>query len=223
MASVLMSADLLREGVLGDLSPRQREMVSDMKTDLRRLSSMIDEILKAARVEGVTSVGDLPPVPVLSVLDESISRQRQIAADTGAKFTVEDRLPDGFALRILPDHLRLVFDNLASNAIRFAGADGTVRIVLTGTPGEGFTMQVSDSGPGIPLSEQDRIFERFYQVDRGRPNPPGSIGLGLSLVADVLRRYGGSVSVSSTEGEGAIFTVHIPEEAGTGHDSKGKV
>ena len=222
VASVLMSADLLREGVLGELSDRQREMVTDMKTDLRRLSSMIDEILKAARVEGISSLHDISPVPVEDSLRESIVRHRQIAVESGVALTVESSLPERFGLRILPEHLQLVFDNIVSNAIRFAGSGGSVRISFEGGQGGGLLMTVADDGPGIPLSEQDRIFERFYQVDRGRANPPGSIGLGLSLVADVVRRYGGTVSVSSEEGEGALFTVEFPEEIVEREDHEGK-
>ena len=221
VASVLMSTDLLREGVLGELNERQREMVTDMKTDLRRLSTMIDEILKAARVEGVSSLHDLPPVPVEDSLRESVVRHRQISVESGVSFSVESSLPERFSLRILPEHLQLVFDNIVSNAIRFAGAGGNVRVSFERRREGGLIMSAADDGPGIPLSEQDRIFERFYQVDRGRANPPGSIGLGLSLVADVVRRYGGTVSVTSQEGEGALFTVEFPEEIVGREDHEG--
>lgn len=209
LSSTLMSVDLLREGILGELDPRQAEMILAMKTDLRRLSSMIDEILRAARIDSLVPPASLSGISFDAALEETLQRHGTLAGEGGVDFRIVDEAPENLRVRMLPEHLRLIVDNLLSNAIRFAGRGGEV-VIRLGIEAGYALIEVSDTGPGIPLSEQERIFERFYQVDRGEPNPPGSIGLGLSMVRDVVARYDGSVTVSGREGEGACFTVRIP-------------
>jgi signal transduction histidine kinase len=77
-------------------------------------------------------------------------------------------------------------------------------------------IEVADSGIGIPEAEQDRIFERFYRVDKARSRQAGGTGLGLSLVRNAVERHGGAVRVSSVLGEGSTFTVELPVDGGMG-------
>jgi two-component system phosphate regulon sensor histidine kinase PhoR len=110
------------------------------------------------------------------------------------------------------EHLRRVIDNLIGNALKFTPAGGTVAVRLSGANGRAM-LQVTDSGIGIDSLHQDRIFERFYQVDGTSRRTHGGCGLGLALVKEIVERHGGTVTVESHPGEGSTFTVTLPSGA----------
>ncbi|MGH9055300.1 MAG: sensor histidine kinase, partial [Acidimicrobiales bacterium] len=104
-------------------------------------------------------------------------------------------------------YLERVITNLVDNAIRFASARVDVSIERSGVA---TTLQVSDDGPGVPEAERGRVFERFVRLDEARARNHGGFGLGLAIVADLCRAYGGSIEVSeAVPGPGAVFTVRF--------------
>jgi two-component system sensor histidine kinase BaeS len=105
--------------------------------------------------------------------------------------------------------LRRAFSNLIENAICYNRAGGEVEVSV-GTEGGWAVIAISDNGIGIPLEDQPHIFERFYRVDRSRGQHPGGVGLGLAIVADVVRRHGGTIEVKSVASIGSTFTVRLP-------------
>ena len=127
-----------------------------------------------------------------------------VAAMQAAGYSAEALVLDisGRAL----DHVLI---NLIENAIKYAGDMGKVRVTATGNA-EAVQLEVRDWGPGIPRKYQERIFERFYRVDKGRSRAEGGTGLGLAIVRHLVGRMGGSVAVESEPGEGARFRVSVP-------------
>ena len=121
-------------------------------------------------------------------------------------------LPDE-NVQVLGDNwnLTMMVGNLTSNAIKYSEAGQQVRVSLVSV-GHSCRLSVSDTGRGIAEDEQDRIFERFYRIDpsRNRSNGGGT-GLGLSIVKEVARQLGGYVHVSSSPGQGSVFTVSLPQ------------
>jgi signal transduction histidine kinase len=112
-----------------------------------------------------------------------------------------------------PLHLRRVLDNLLSNALKFTPAGGHIAVRL-GRDNGSLILEVADTGIGIPGDKLDRIFERFYQIDGGTNRRFGGVGLGLSLVKEIVQAHGGTVSVESRLGEGSIFRVRLPAAKG---------
>ena len=99
--------------------------------------------------------------------------------------------------------------NLVDNALKYA--DGRSPVTVTVRPGDGWAdVVVQDHGIGIPQPEQERVFERFYRVDKARSRDTGGTGLGLAIVRNVARAHGGEVLVTSREGEGSTFTLRLP-------------
>ncbi len=98
------------------------------------------------------------------------------------------------------------------NAIKYTNRGGTVSITVH-PAADSVAIEVSDSGIGIPARDLDRVFERFYRVDRARSRETGGTGLGLAIVRHVANNHGGEVDVRSREGEGSTFTLRIPLEA----------
>ena len=96
------------------------------------------------------------------------------------------------------------------NAVKYSPAGGTVRVIGS-VNGAYIVIGVCDNGCGIPASEHERIFERFYRVDKGRSRDTGGTGLGLAIVKHVLRRNGGELRIESTPGKGSTFTMVFPE------------
>ncbi len=99
--------------------------------------------------------------------------------------------------------------NLLENALKYNRPEGEVRVELR-CGGDGLLLRVADTGIGIPRAALERIFERFYRVDKGRSRAEGGTGLGLAIVKHVARRHGGEVGVESRLGEGSVFTVRLP-------------
>ena len=112
---------------------------------------------------------------------------------------------------MLGDRAQLVsaLSNLVENAIKYTERGGDVRVRCTAQSDEA-ELVVADSGIGIAPADQERIFERFYRVDRARSRATGGTGLGLSIVRHIVANHGGTVAVASEEGRGSTFTVRLP-------------
>ena len=105
--------------------------------------------------------------------------------------------------------LSLAITNLVENAIKYNMEEGWVRVTLDADH-KFFYLKVQDSGIGIPEDVQDRIFERFYRVDKARSRETGGSGLGLAITRNVVLMHKGAIKLSSNEGEGSTFTLRIP-------------
>jgi signal transduction histidine kinase len=106
-------------------------------------------------------------------------------------------------------HLRRVLDNLINNALKFTPVGGSVRVSVQSNT-KHVILQVKDTGIGIAPDKQERIFDRFYQVDDSSRARYGGVGLGLALVKEIAEAHGGTVTVESQENEGSTFTVTLP-------------
>jgi two-component system sensor histidine kinase SenX3 len=147
-------------------------------------------------------------VDVLDVVDGAVERVRPLAELKRIDVTTLE-LPLG--VRVSGDRRQLVsaLGNLVENAVKYSepGSTVQVRVRVEGAYAE---LMVADNGIGIPAADHDRIFERFYRVDKARSRDTGGTGLGLSIVRHVATNHGGEVLVSSQEGEGSTFVLRIP-------------
>ncbi|MFM7685217.1 MAG: sensor histidine kinase [Actinomycetota bacterium] len=191
-----------------DDSEVNRRLANRMVDEAHRAAGTIDDLLELSRIE-LGGRGEQVEVHVASVLQEAIARHRLTAESAGVAL----HSADSNGLRIRADRLQLVsaLSNLVDNAVKYSNAGGAVR--LTATEADGFVeITVSDEGVGIPARDIDRIFERFYRVDRARSRETGGTGLGLAIVRHVATNHGGDVTVRSREGEGSTFTLRIPQQ-----------
>jgi two-component system sensor histidine kinase SenX3 len=184
---------------------------SKMVKESNRMAKTIDDLLELSRIELDGSV--VPePVSIFSVVAESIDRMAYFAAQAG--IGIVSQLPEDDCV-VKGDRLQLVsaVSNLIDNAVKYSekGDKVTVRVAPLE---ETVDVSVSDEGIGIPQSDIDRIFERFYRVDRARSRGTGGTGLGLSIVRHVMNNHGGSVNVTSQEGEGSTFVLTLLRPSG---------
>jgi signal transduction histidine kinase len=199
-------AELLDSGSLGELQPEQQEPVVIIARRMRMLSKLVDDINAILEVEAQ----ELQREPVdLADLAHTALADFQIAAQQHELTLTVDVAPGLPHVLGDPVHLRRVLDNLIGNALKFTLAGGHITVRL-GQGENNVTLEVADTGIGIPTDQLERIFERFYQVDGSVTRRYGGAGLGLALVKEIVGVHGGTVNVQSTTGEGSTFRVTLP-------------
>lgn len=197
--------DLLQEQRT-DWSPTEQGWLEKLTYSVERLQRLVQDLLLLARSESVPET-PLRPCDLVPHVREVVARWQENAARKGVPLIAD--LPDA-PLWVLaePSGLSQILDNLLANALRFT-AQGEVRIAARPDVAQ-IVITVQDTGIGIPPREQERVFERFYQVDGARGRERGGTGLGLAIVKHFVQGFGGSVTVQSTEGVGSRFIVRLP-------------
>ncbi|MDA0840422.1 MAG: ATP-binding protein [Planctomycetota bacterium] len=172
-----------------------------------RLSNLVTDLLSLARIESEEGILKATPVPWQPVILDALTRHETKARQKN--ILMESHLPDS-PVTVLGDTegMTQILDNLLDNAIKYTSESGRIDVRLTRTDSTA-DLEVKDSGIGIPAKELDRIFERFYRVDKARSRELGGTGLGLSIVKHLAQCMNGQVSVKSEEGRGSSFTVSL--------------
>ena len=152
------------------------------------------------------------PVPLHPLVEDVINSVS--ASATSRNIAVRNLVPSNAQVFADPHRLVQMLTNLIENAIKFNRDGGTVSITLNRSDND--RISVEDTGEGIPSHHLDRLFERFYRVDRARSRELGGTGLGLAIVKHLAKAHGGEVKVESTFGQGSRFTIELPrhEESG---------
>ncbi len=185
-----------------------------------RMQAIVADLLELSRIE---SEGDRIPMEKIPLENPVRSAMRALSGTAEAKGVALDYAdPPHRPFLITGNEKRLeqVFTNLIENAIKYTPAGGSVRVrYLEG--GSAVTVEVADSGIGMPSESLPRIFERFYRVDKSRSREMGGTGLGLAIVKHCVRAHNGRVSVRSEEGTGTTFSVTLPID-GNGGEEQGR-
>ena len=199
---------LLAETIDGETDPSVvARLVRRMGGEAERLSRIIDDLLDLSRIEANEAPkGAL--VTVTEFVNEAVSSVGPAAEGMDVKIDVLS-LPAQHAVAGDRRDLVSAVQNLVDNAVKYSEPGGVVTVDVQ-TTDHTVGIAVADRGVGIPSRDLERIFERFYRVDRARSRSTGGTGLGLSIVRHVAANHGGSVRVSSVEGEGSVFTLDLP-------------
>jgi len=208
---------LLAEALLasGDDPETVRRFAEKVLIEANRLGDMVAELIELSRLQGAESLPNMTSVNVDTVVSEAISRHK-VAADN-AHIEVRTDAPSG--LRVLGDETLLVtaLANLVSNAIAYSPSGSLVSISRR-QRGDTVEIAVTDRGIGIPLEDQERVFERFFRGDKARSRATGGSGLGLAIVKHVAANHNGTIGVWSKPGTGSTFTLSIPAISGQPDD-----
>jgi two-component system sensor histidine kinase SenX3 len=184
-----------------------RRLADKLVGEAHRAARTIDDLLELSRTElGGAAATDR--VSVSHVIDDAVMRA-QAAAEHHQIDVIVDHGPAD--LHVLGSQRQLVsaVANLLENAVKYSDAGSKVNVEARSEDGW-IEITVTDTGVGIPPRDIDRIFERFYRVDRARSRDTGGTGLGLSIVRHVATNHSGEVTVHSREGEGSVFTIRMP-------------
>jgi two-component system sensor histidine kinase SenX3 len=188
-----------------------RRLASRIAAEAERAGHLIDDLLDLSRIES----GEVHrrAVAVGELVAKARERVGALAADRSISLHTNEPVPDA---TVLVDSVQVVsaLSNLLENGVKYSEA-GTVVRLTAALDASALTFEVRDEGIGIPPSDRDRIFERFYRVDPARSRATGGTGLGLAIVRHVARNHGGDVQVESREGEGSTFTLRLPQPGPT--------
>ncbi len=207
LTSIMGFTDTLRSGAINnqDMAIHFLEII-DIET--HRLYRLIQDILSLSEIETRKEDTNMQYESIEKILAYVEGLLRPQAEEKGLTLTIEcETIPFYFCNK---DKISQMFINLIENAIKYT-EKGHI-MVFCKYQGEYFTLQVQDTGIGIPEESIERIFERFYRVDKGRSRKAGGTGLGLSIVKHIMMLYNGKVKVESKEGEGTTFTISMPYE-----------
>ena len=205
--------ETLQGSARDDAKARER-FLAIMQEQARRMARLIDDLLSLSRIELNAHRRPDTPVDLVPIVRQVVDGLETLARDRGVTVDIE-------ALRALTvpgdrDELVRVFENLVENALKYGAPGQRVDIVLTqaasleGEPEA--QVSVRDYGPGVAPEHLPRLTERFYRVDVRESRAQGGTGLGLALVKHILNRHRGRLSIASTVGAGATFTVHLPSQ-----------
>jgi two-component system, OmpR family, sensor histidine kinase SenX3 len=191
----------------GDDSHVNTQLADRVQHEANRLGRIVDDLLDLSLIEA-QEAPIREPVPVHVVLHEAAERVRGAADAVGIPLSVSPVATD---LVVTGDSSQLVsaVTNLLDNAVKYSEPGNPVEVDAAAVDGL-LCISVRDHGIGIPTRDLERIFERFYRVDRARSRATGGTGLGLSIVRHVAQAHGGDVTVESTEGEGSTFRFRLP-------------
>lgn len=190
------------------LEPLQRERLSVIESSSKMLLGIFNDVLDISRIEAGAMTVSPREFRLGQFLDEIAMRFQMLAEEKGLAFRLEAAAEaQGWRLGD-EDRLRQILSNLISNAVKFTD-QGAVRIMVDGDD-ETLVFRVVDTGPGIPLDAQSRIFERFVQADGSGTRRAGGLGLGLSLSRDLATMLGGTLALESASDDGACFVVTAP-------------
>jgi signal transduction histidine kinase len=182
--------------------------VAQIESEAAHLRSLVLDLLDLSRLESTPAEGTY--TDVRRAIDLSLTGHRRAAGEKGLSVAIDDSATVGtdFVARADPTDVAIALDNLLANAIAYTESGGVT--VRTRADSERVTIEIEDTGVGIPSEDLPRVFERFYRVDRGRARDTGGTGLGLALVRHVTERSGGSVMIDSEPGSGTRVTLRFP-------------
>lgn len=201
--------ELLTGNVVGRLSARQREVVEKIEQSNRRMVDLVNALLNTSRIDVGTFMITPEPTDIAALLHDVVA-EAQIHPPHNVTVT-EEYDPKTPPIPADPMLLRTICQNLILNALRYTPDNGQVFIRLKNSA-EAVTIEVSDTGIGIPANSREQIFKKFYRAPNAMQFLPEGIGLGLYITKSIVEASGGTISFSSTEGRGTTFQVRYSHD-----------
>lgn len=206
----LTSMKVLAESLIGNEGvPEElyQEFLQDICKEIDRENEIITDLLDLVKMEKTDAEINISSVNINEILETVLKRLKPIAESKNIELVFESFRP------VIADVDELKFasvaTNLVENAIKYNNTDGTVTASLN-SDYQYFYLKVIDTGIGISEEDQERVFERFFRVDKARARQTGGTGLGLAITRDIVLKHHGSIKIHSKEGEGTTFIVRIP-------------
>jgi len=206
LTAILAFVETLQNGALDDPESSQR-FLSIIGKNASRMHGLIDDILELTAIEGGNVQLRRTSVKLRDLVAEVTSALS--AKATEHHLTLVNEVDSSVVVKADARRLERMLTNLVDNGIKFGGDDATVKIRYESDSRD--KIIVEDDGEGIPSQHLERLFERFYRVDRARSRDMGGTGLGLAIVKHLALLHGGEVTVSSELGKGTTFTIHLPK------------
>jgi two-component system, OmpR family, phosphate regulon sensor histidine kinase PhoR len=205
LTAIVALSETLETGAIDD-ADNNRRFLGMIQKNAARMHRLIDDILELSAIEAGNVTVRPESVPLRGLIEDVIGSLANLAA--AKKVSLRNLVAPQTEVVADPHRMTQMLTNLIENAIKFNRDGGSVSVTHECNGRD--RIAVADTGEGIPSHHLDRLFERFYRVDRARSRELGGTGLGLAIVKHLARSHGGEVTVSSTLGEGTEFVIELP-------------
>ena len=206
----LTSIRVLADSLMGmENTPAElyQEFMQDISAEIDREGKIIDDLLTLVKMDKSSPDLNIAQTSINGLLEQILKRLTPIAKRRNIEITYESKRE--VSADVDEVKLSLALSNLVENAIKYNREEGKVWVTLDADH-KFFYVKVEDNGVGIPKEFQERVFERFYRVDKARSRETGGTGLGLAITKNIILLHQGAIRLKSEEGKGATFTVRIP-------------
>ena len=207
LTSLIASAGLLAEELAVSPDDPKAKLLSNILASAHNLEAKASELLDLAKLEAVGFHLELEPTDMNNIIRSAVDQLSPLirSRNQSLALNVEPNLP-----KIMADSLRVeqILLNLLSNASKFTPQDGNISLTAHKL-GDYIVIEVQDSGPGIPIKEQDKLFQPYYRLNRNKEHIPG-VGLGLALCKHLIELHNGKIFVESEPGKGSTFAFSLP-------------
>lgn len=208
MNSVLMQLKVILDGLAGETTEKQREILGRASERITALTTLASELLDLAKIESGLITREREEIRIAALLEDQVAFHKAAAAAKSIQLCLVD-LPALPALMANRLNLEEVFSNLISNAINYTPENGQIKIDAA-VEGDYVCVRVADTGMGIAAEDCDRIFDRFYRVKNKQTRYIVGTGLGLPIVKSIIDAHHGQVRVDSEPGRGTTFSIFLP-------------
>jgi len=208
MTSIKGYADLLLMGSVGTLTDGQEKFLSIVRSNVDRLTTLVDDLLDISRIESGRLELTPEPTDLYDTVADVVTSMEARAEENSIRLRSQ-LPPDLPVVRADPDRLAQILTNLVGNACQYTPRGGEV-VVSAQAAGEELCVSVRDTGIGISTEDQEKIFERFFRADSPQVQNTSGTGLGLSIVRSLVELHGGEIWVESEPGEGSTFSFTVP-------------
>ena len=205
LAVVLASADLLRSDP-SITSPFLKQVIEDVRDEVKKMTKLVGDLLTVARTDG--KANQIKPVrmDLVAAAQQTVRIMRPFAEKKD--IVIDEVLPKHVEINADEQKIRQLILILVDNAVKYTPERGHISVCVQEEKG-GVQISVADTGIGIAPDHQERIFDRFYRVDKARSRRMGGNGLGLAIAREIAEAHGGTISVESEMGKGTTFRVHL--------------
>jgi two-component system, OmpR family, phosphate regulon sensor histidine kinase PhoR len=207
LTSIRGFVEALEDGAKDEPGTAER-FLGKIRTHADRMAALVEDLLELSRLESGARVPEPDQTRPGEVAAEVVASFAELAARK--PLTLRHEARGDVTLATDRERLRRILENLVDNAVKYTPTGGSVVVTTTADPNGGARIEVRDDGPGIEAEHRERVFERFYRVDKARSRELGGTGLGLAIVKHLAESIGAQVTLESEPGRGSIFTVRLP-------------
>ncbi len=202
------SVELINSGCLGETNEQMNECLTIASNNCQRISLLINDLLDLQKIEAGKMTFNIERQNLHSLVSQCIENNKAYAEEHKASFALQNP-KDDIAVNVDASRFEQALSNLLSNAVKYGAKQDKVLISIEHSGGYA-CVKITDHGPGIPLSDQPRVFSRFAQLDSVSNTKLKGTGLGLSIVQTLIEKQGGRVGFVSIEGQGSTFYIELP-------------
>ena len=207
LTTILGSADLISQGMVKD-EETTKDLINRIASEAKRMNNLVMDMLALSEYESKKQDTQKQVVNLLRIVNEVIDNLSVLSTEKNTKFNIE---VESYNIYIGFEEIYQIFKNLLENAVKYGKKDGNVWVKTT-LDEKNLIISIKDDGIGIPTIDLNRVFERFYRVDKARSKSTGGTGLGLSIVKHIVLNYNGYIELNSVEDEGTEILVYLPKK-----------